>query len=161
MDSNRGEVIRAEGIGGQVELRGDRLTISRKGAFAKFAHGLKGDKKIRLARLAGIQFKRAGGFTNGYIQFVFSGSDESKGGLLAATQDENTVMFRQGSQQRAFLRLKRAIEERLEALDSDAGSRTADDSTVKDLERLARLHEQGALTDDEFQAAKRKLLDLE
>lgn len=161
MDTGSGETIRAEGIGGQVELRGDRITISRKGAFAKFAHGLKGDKEIRVSRLAGIQFKRAGRLTNGYMQFVFSGSDENKGGLVAATQDENTVMFRHGSQQKAFLRLKRAIEERLEALDYSAGSESDEGSSVEDLEPLARLHEQGSLTDEDFRAAKRKFLGLE
>lgn len=45
--------------------------------------------------------KKAGALTNGYIQFVILGSRESKGGLMAATQDENTVMFAKKEQKMA------------------------------------------------------------
>ncbi|BDP98232.1 hypothetical protein EfmGK961_20480 [Enterococcus faecium] len=31
--------------------------------------------------------------SNGYIQFTLLGGNESRGGILAATKDENTVMF--------------------------------------------------------------------
>ena len=36
----------------------------------------------------------------------------------------------------------------------------AADSAVSDLERLVAMHERGALTDEEFRAAKSRLLDL-
>ena len=41
------------------------------------------------------------GLTNGYIQFIFVGSQESKKGVFAATQDENTVMFTKKEQPKA------------------------------------------------------------
>lgn len=42
---------------------------------------------------------------------------------------------------------------------SAEGGPSAESDLVDDLTRLARLHETGALTDDEFRAAKRELLD--
>jgi hypothetical protein len=36
--------------------------------------------------------------TAGFIQFTFSGGDESKKGLFDATKDENTVMFQSKDQ---------------------------------------------------------------
>jgi len=44
--------------------------------------------------------------------------------------------------------------------DSEPKSTSEAGSAVSDLERLVAMHERGALTDEEFQAAKARLLDL-
>ena len=44
-------------------------------------HGLKGEKEIEIASLTSVQIKRPG-ITNGYIQFAYPGSVESKKGHL-------------------------------------------------------------------------------
>nr|WP_232487810.1 hypothetical protein [Bacillus thuringiensis] len=51
--------------------------------------------------MTGIQIKKANFFTNGYIQFIFMGSQESKRGVMAAATDENTVMFTKREQKMA------------------------------------------------------------
>ena len=68
----------------------DKITIRRKGVRSFAKHGLKGDKTIMLKQISSIQLKEAG-LTTGYIQFVIIGSQESKGGLKQALEDENTV----------------------------------------------------------------------
>ncbi len=81
------------GVNGQVEINGNLINITRKGFKAFMSHGFDGTKTIFISKLSAIQFKEAGNMTNGFIQFVMSGSSESKGGLFDATKDENTVMF--------------------------------------------------------------------
>ncbi len=45
-------------------------------------------KTIDINNMTGIQIKKANFFTNGYIQFIFMGSQESKRGVMAAATDE-------------------------------------------------------------------------
>jgi hypothetical protein len=53
------------------------------------------------------------------------------------------------------------VSESAPAASDSAGISTGEPSAVIDqLERLARLREQGALTDEEFEAQKRRLSDL-
>ena len=54
--------------------------------------------------------------------------------------------------------LYRTREERARALGDQAPVVDADDPTEK-LERLARLHRQGSLSDDEYERSKQALLD--
>lgn len=92
------EIFLAKGIDGQVVVVENRIEITRIG-FKSFAtHGFDGTKTIFLSKLCGIQFKEAGKLTNGFIQFIFSGSTEDKGGLWSAAKDENTVMFDKNQQ---------------------------------------------------------------
>ena len=71
----------------------NRLEISRKGIKAFMSHGFDGTKIIFISKLTALQFKEAGKFTKGFIQFVFSGSVESKKGLIDAASDENSIIF--------------------------------------------------------------------
>lgn len=83
-----------KGVNGQVELYGNRIVITRKGALAKMTHGFfKGEKEIFLDQISSIQLKKGGLAVNGYIQFSLAGGNESTKGIVDATKDENTVMF--------------------------------------------------------------------
>src|SRR3954454_17385175 len=89
--------LQAKGVQGQIVVDGDWLTISRKGVMAKMTQGLKGDKRIPIANITSVQFKKAG-VTSGYIQFSLHGSAEAKGGVFQASQDENSVQFTKKNQ---------------------------------------------------------------
>lgn len=102
-----------EGINGQIELLWSRIEITRRGVMAFGTHGMDGSKIIFLKNLTAIQFKEAGKVTSGYIQFIFPGSQEDKGGLFSAAKDENTVMFTK-TQQAQFEDLKERIVARLD-----------------------------------------------
>lgn len=101
--------VEVEGVNGQIRLTKNRVIISRKGAKAFVTQGLKGDKEIPISRITAIQFKPADNLTNGYLQFSIEGGLESKGGVFAATQDENTVMF-SVFQQPVFEEVKRYVD---------------------------------------------------
>ena len=62
-----------------------------------------------------MQFKRPGFTGNGYIQFSYPGSVDSKKGLLDATRDENTVTFGP-FQERKFERIKGYIDKYRDSL---------------------------------------------
>lgn len=139
--------MKAEGVNGYIELRGDSIILTRKLFFGKG----KGEKQIKISSITAFQFRPAGLLTSGYLQVAFSGSSESKKGLFDAANDENTIMFKK-SQQPAF----EAIREAVEAGQPGKPASTGDLSDQ--LAKLAALREAGALDEAEFAAAKARLL---
>lgn len=151
-------MLEAKGHGGQIRFDGDTLIISRKGMLGLLTQGLKGDKEIGLEHISSVQFKPAGALFNGYIQFAFVGGTENKAGILAATSDENSVMFTI-RQQPAFEEIRDAIKKRIAELrTARAGGPTA--SAADEIAKFAKLKEEGLLTEEEFAAKKRQLLGI-
>src|SRR4051794_22049495 len=83
-------IRRCAGTNGVVELYPDHLKIIRPGGCLN--PFTRGEKMIPYSKLSGVQFKPPGALS-GFIQFIFSGSLESKGDTFAAARDENTVFF--------------------------------------------------------------------
>lgn len=156
--TSRSSVLRAEGVNGQIELDGNRLRIRREGVVALLGHGLKGDKEILVERITAIQFREAGAIVNGYLQLSFMGGREAQGGAFEAALDENTVMFT-ATQEPGFRRLRRELEKRIGEGRQPQPSASGD-AELDALERLASLRERGAITEEEFQAKKRRILGL-
>jgi len=148
-------ICQAKGINGQIELYINKVRILRKGVFAFISQGLKGDKEILISSISSIQFKKAGAWTNGYIQFAFMGGTEAKGGLFQATQDENTVMFNT-KQQHDFVRIKIMVEKLMQNGSTSSSTFSAADEITK----LADLRDKGILTEAEFQHKKNQILKL-
>lgn len=144
------------GHNGQVQVDDQGITISRKGVLGFLTQGLKGDKRIPFDSITAVQFKSAGMLTNGYIQFTISGGNESRGGVLKATSDENTVMFRAGEQGTAFAQLRTLVEGRI----ADRRRGNAAPSAADEIERFASLRDRGLITTEEYEAKKRVLLGL-
>ncbi|AQU06078.1 DUF4429 domain-containing protein [Dehalococcoides mccartyi] len=155
----------ARGINGQVELYNQFVRICRKGAMASIGLGNRGEKDISIHSLTSIQFKRPGTFTNGYIQFVFSGSTESKGGMWDAVQDENSVAF--GPKQlRVFEELKTMVDDiRYQKQPKQSpvnqyAKPPVQNKSYDDLERLAELRDKGIITPSDFEAKKKQILGI-
>ena len=153
--------MEVKGVNGQIELHNDRVIIKRKGVMSKLTQGLKGEKSILVSRISSVQFKEATSFTNGYIQFGFSGGEESKSGLFDATKDENTVMFRK-SQQREFERLRDKIDQLIGSANTPSQTPKTKNSTsnLDELEKLSHLKEKGIITEEEFKKKKKQLLGI-
>ncbi len=151
-------LIKAKGIGGDLELLKNKIRIKRRGGMAFLLHGIKGDKEIFLNQISSIQLKKAGFAFNGYVQFAFLGGREAKGGLFQATSDENTIMFTKDNQQ-DFIEIKNAIEEQIFQFQNQ----NKNDKTsigINDLEKLAKLRDEGIITEEEFQTKKRQILNI-
>jgi len=156
-----GIIMQASGYNGQVELLQNAVRIRRKGKMAFLSQGLKGEKEIQIRQISSIQFKSAGNVTYGFLQFMFLGGAEHKGGYFDANKDENTVTFLK-KQQPAFDAIKRAIEQRIEEVHGGTSATQQPPpqsvDAVGQIERLAALRDQGVLTEQEFQAKKQDLL---
>ncbi len=141
-----------KGRNGKLILTDLSVVIKRGLWGSLLTHGVKGEKTIPYKNIIAVQFKKAG-FTAGYIQFTIPGGIESKGGVIDAAHDENTVTFYWGKND-AFSEAKRIIEENM------SQPVTSQKSPLDDLEKLAGLKEKGIITEDEFQKKKTQILGL-
>jgi Short C-terminal domain len=89
------------------------------------------------------------------LQFTIPDGNESRGGILAATGDENTFMFTRGNNSMAP-EIKSYIERAIYARRDTAVQRPS--SVADELRKLAGLRSEGVISDAEFEAAKTKLL---
>jgi hypothetical protein len=105
----------ARGVNGTLEVLPDRIILRRTRAWlALLGQGPKGRKEIAVDQVAGIRFKDATAFFNGYIQFALIGDAETRRGAFDAAQDVNSVMFT-NKQQPAFERARELVEHHREA----------------------------------------------
>ncbi|OGM14212.1 hypothetical protein A3D84_03890 [Candidatus Woesebacteria bacterium RIFCSPHIGHO2_02_FULL_42_20] len=81
-----------KGIGATLEVYKDRIVIKRN-LIAKLLEGFRGDKSMPLAKITSVQFQKANPLMSGYLQFSVSGGNESTGGIIDASKDENSILF--------------------------------------------------------------------
>ena len=150
-------VFSAQCVQDVLEVYEDKVEITPTGLLALINKGMKGTKTIPFSSINAIQYKSPGTFTNGYIQFTLSGGMESRGGILDATKDENTVMFA-AKDTVVMGNIKDYVESQMQKLRKPTISNQPLVSLSSELEKLGELKNKGILTDDEFQAAKKRLL---
>lgn len=136
--------------------------MHRKGFNARIQVG-KGEKRLPISTIAGVQWKPAGAIMEGFIQFSVPGGTERRSSLGSASksarQDENSVTFTK-SQQADFEAVRALIESTIARRGSGQTivQQAAPLDLADQLTKLAALREQGILTDEEFNAQKAKLL---
>lgn len=146
-----------KGVQDLLEVFEDRVTITPKGVLGFLNKGIKGTKEIPFRSIVAVQFKEAGAVFSGYLQFTIPGGNESRGGILAATKDENTFMFAGAKNNALAKEIKEYIDEVIRQ-SGEPQSATPATNLSDELQKLAQLKDQGVLTEDEFQAAKNKLI---
>lgn len=147
------------GSGSEIEVFEDKLTLTPRGVLGVLARGLKGTKTIPFASITAIQHKKPG-MTAGYLQFTLVGGLESTRGVFAAASDENTFMY--FDQVELVEEMHRFIEQRIHGgpVPPKRALAAGASSGVEDLVKLAKLKEEGLLSEEEFVQAKRKLLGM-
>lgn len=137
-----------------VTVDDNNVKIQPKG-FMNFMNkgGSKGEKSIPIKVITAIQFKQPS-ITTGYIQFAYSGSNETKGGTMSAVKDENTITFVKKELDKArelvdLIKSKHHVNE-----PSSNNSVSAADEILK----MKELLDVGILTQEEFDAKKKQLL---
>lgn len=128
-----------------VFVESDALTISFKALY----HGFKGDKRIPFKSITAVQYKEAGRWLAGHLQLSILGGQEWYG---AVHQDENAILFDRPENE-AFAALRELISAYKDSSPSGDSASVADE-----LLKLASLKESGLLNDEEFAAAKARLL---
>jgi hypothetical protein len=155
--NNQGVLFEFTGVQDTLHVYKDRLSITPQGVMGFLNKGLKGTKDIPFRVIVAIQMKEASAFFNGFLQFTISGGVESTRGLLAATRDENTVMF--NAKNNALARqIKGFIQWEIDRLHARPQPVANVSSISEELARLADLRAQGVLSDDEFNTLKKRLL---
>ena len=164
------EIAWATGTNGRIAVTNNKIVIQRsKGFGSMLLHGLKGNKEIFISKISSIQFKLPGTFSAGYIQFELGGGLSSQSGILAATRDENTVMFAQKSDKRSrthgadrFVRLKNFIEKKMEAKENPqpiSEVQQAVKSPIEQIKEWKELLDAGAITEEEYNIKKKEILE--
>jgi hypothetical protein len=147
--------LKADGENGQIEIKDNKIIISRRGITAFLIYGFAGEKEILIDNITAVQYKKAGRYTGGYIQFTFKGCLEAKRGIREATKDENSIVFNR-SQEKKFQYIKDEINKRI--LSNNQPIKTI--SNLDELEKLAHLRDKGIVTEEEFNLKKKELLNI-
>jgi hypothetical protein len=121
------------------------LTIQPKALY----HGFIGEKRIPYSSITAVQFKEAGSWLAGFIQFSIKGGIEWRGQV---NQDENALQFDK-AQNEDFRALRDFVQEQMSRVSAPSPGQVADE-----LAKLARLKDQGILTEQEFLDQKARLL---
>lgn len=153
-------VYRLEGVTDILEVFEDKLEMTPKKTGAAFiVRGLKGTKSIPYTSITAIQFRKADPM-NGYLQFSLLGAVESGRGVIDAISDENTIFFTDKNNALAT-KIKNYIEEQMRAAKSpqpQKATKKATKSLPDEIGKLAKLNKEGVLSDEEFAAAKKRLI---
>ena len=139
-----------------LEVFDDRVTITPIGIQGFLNKGLKGTKEIPFSSITAVQFKKAGAFC-GYLQFTIPGGNESTGGLFNAMSDKNTFGFADAKNNALVREIKEYIDAAVRRSRTPQANAPATNLS-DELQKLSKLKEQGVLSEEEFQAAKRRLI---
>lgn len=142
-----------------IIVEDDIIRISRKGFMSFGLHGQKGEKSIPIRNITAIQLKKPG-LTTGYIQFSQHGMMESKGGVMDAVKDENTIIFSSKKDYAQALELKEYIESVQGQQNQTTVTIESKSSEADELIKFKQLLDAGVITEDEFKAKKNQILGL-
>lgn len=121
--------------------------------------GANGGKRINFADLTAIQFKEPSGMSVGFIQFIYPGSTESKSGVIAAINDENSIPV--SAQNLPVARsLVEYIEKRRNELRAPHTTVTQQISAADELKKFKELLDMGVIAQEEFDTKKNQLLGI-
>lgn len=139
-----------------VVVENGYLRWTSKGFLNLITQGSKGEKSIPIKSITAIQIKPPR-LTTGYIQFAYSGSSESKGGIMDAIEDENTITF---SSKKDFEQAKelKALIESLQNKDNQP--ETSSTSDADEILKFKELLDAGVITEEEFEAKKKQILGI-
>lgn len=143
-----------------VILDDNFIRITHKGLTNALTVGSSGEKAIKISDINSVQLSPPGGIVSGYLQFTLAGNKNTQG-LSEAVKDENSIIFIKDDLDMAVV--IKTIVEGLMAQDQDASGVTVnqqDFSPAEELRKYKALLDDGILTQDEFDAKKKQLLDM-
>ena len=150
-------VMNANGSDGQVSFDGEWLSISRKGFFGTVLKGGRGELRLHVGQITGIDLK-APGMTSGRFTVLAAGAVNRAAGSRAHRDDLMTVLF-SGRRRDEFGRMRdevlRAIAARSQP---QIPQQPGGGDIAGQLRQLADLHAAGALSEAEYAAAKQRLI---
>lgn len=146
-------------IGDAVALIDNYVLIS-KGKIFKFTNFFDNDAnvvKIPIESITAIQFKESG-IKDGFIEFLYLGYFPKHNQVKHA--QENVISFRGKNDNEKFKHFKEIVEKQMRELKKGEVQQTQSVSVADELEKFAKLYQQGFITEEEFAAKKAKILGL-
>ena len=101
------DILKAEGITGQIEVSDGVISITRKGLRAKLSQGKKGELSIPVGRVTKVNYKKASFLTNGHIHFLLKGKEKDSHVILNCPL---TVIFNR-KQEGEFRKIAKLVSE--------------------------------------------------
>ncbi|RJR08364.1 hypothetical protein C4588_05840 [Candidatus Parcubacteria bacterium] len=142
------------GTNGILQLHQDYVKFIRPaGCFTPISPG---QKEIPIKNITGVQMKTPDSLTVGFIQFTIPGGKESLGGAFEAAKDENSLTFRSGFG--IAEQIKKYIMEKNSAPSVIIQSNVNSVSKADEIKKLKELLDMGALTQEEFEKEKHRIL---
>lgn len=149
--------------GTSLEVYEEYIIINFVESGAYFANALKGGgnggKRIDIDNITSIQFKEPAGVTIGFIQFEYPGSIGDKAGLGASINDENSIPVSTQNLELAR-QIVDFIEKQRKTLKNQHSATRMVVSTADEIMKFKKLLDAGIITQEEFEAKKKQLLDL-
>ncbi|MDN5479608.1 MAG: DUF4429 domain-containing protein, partial [Chryseobacterium sp.] len=136
-----------------VKIKDDKISIIKKGIIYAVNQGFKGEKTLFIKDISAIQVKKSG-LLIGYLQFSLKGGYESKGGVMDATKDENTILIGNKKDYLQALEIKEYVENFI----SNSSSTPSIKSLPEQIKEYKSLLDEGIITEDEYNVKKADLL---
>lgn len=147
--------------GSYIEAYEDFLVIAHMGTKQvsnAIRGGVTGSKRINYSDLTSIQFREPSGAAVGFIQVIYPGSIESKGGVLDMINDENSVPIMPCDTEYAR-EIVNYIERRKVEIESQPSTSNVPTVSVADeILKFKNLLDCGVITQEEFDKKKSELL---
>lgn len=145
-------------INNELELSGENIFIRKHGVAHAMAAGLTGERMIPISTLTAIQLKLGVWWSPGFILFSYAGSKPFMGGIVEATQDPDAFIFQKELNDEVSAFKAKAEKILQDSKQRASASPNSSETLTNELRRLAELKQQGILSQEEFEAAKKKLL---
>lgn len=153
------------GVGDVLKLYDDRLVITQEGIMGAISRGLSGGKTIYYCDISSVQFKEAG-WTAGFIEFTFPGSNDRPGGSIFGMGNENRFSFSYptlGAQKELNIEARKAkeiIEDKIRQYKENKNQINSQVfiSVADEIKKLKELLDSGIISQEEFNNKKRQLL---
>ena len=138
------------GIDSTLKVFNDKIEIAPKGLLGKM--GGQGNETILIKDITSVEVRECSFINGGHIQFAAAGTNEKKNRVEFGGFGDRKTMNETANKIKEFV---------LKQMQTPAASPIAPAASTSDeLIKLSQLKEQGILSEDEFQAAKKKLLGL-
>lgn len=153
--TNTDAIFFLEGIGSRLFVYENRLVLERHGLVGSTLTGFSGNKTIPITSVQSVEFKEGSSILNGYLRFSYPGSEEKRGGVYNATDDQNAIVFKK-KQNSLAQEIKSYIENHM-----GNNSKTTivnQSSNADEILKLKNLLDKGIITQEEFEQKKKDLL---
>lgn len=143
----------------------DRVVLTQVGILGALSRGLAGEKTIYFCDVSSIQFKESG-WTAGFMEFTFPGSNDRTGGPISGSKNENRFTFGKptiGAARKLnieVLKAKEYIEKRMFEIKNQRREAVEENSfsVADEIIKLKALLDSNAISTDEFEQLKQNLL---